>query len=117
MWGGETYRVISDHLGSPMLVVNVNDDGDRPLEATYSAFGEVTGTGLDWMPFGFACLHALHCGAARPCRPSRSKHVALSWSVRSVHDSVGARPRSLRSETQYLPGVPDEGTVRAWGPG
>ena len=27
---------------------------DRPFVAEYSAFGEVTGAGLDWMPFGFA---------------------------------------------------------------
>jgi RHS repeat-associated protein len=50
----KTYRVISDHLGSPRLVVNVADSNEKPFRADYSAFGEVTGTGLDWMPFGFA---------------------------------------------------------------
>jgi RHS repeat-associated protein len=52
--GAVTYRVISDQLGSPRYVVNVNDAGDVPYRADYSAFGEVTGTGLSWMPFGFA---------------------------------------------------------------
>jgi RHS repeat-associated protein len=52
--GGATYRVISDQLGSPRYVVNVANSGDVPFTATYASFGEVTGTGLDWMPFGFA---------------------------------------------------------------
>jgi RHS repeat-associated protein len=52
--GGNTYRVVSDHLGSPRYVVNVANASDAPFTANYSAFGTVTGTGLDWMPFGFA---------------------------------------------------------------
>ena len=52
--GGATYRVISDHLGSPRYVVNVASASDVPLTATYTSFGEATGSGLDWMPFGFA---------------------------------------------------------------
>jgi RHS repeat-associated protein len=52
--GGATYRVISDQLGSPRYVVNVANSGDVPFTATYTSFGVVTGTGLDWMPFGFA---------------------------------------------------------------
>jgi RHS repeat-associated protein len=52
--GGATYRVVSDHLGSPRRVVNVANSSDVPFTATYSSFGEVAGTGLDWMPFGFA---------------------------------------------------------------
>jgi RHS repeat-associated protein len=52
--GGATYRVVSDQLGSPVLAVNVADADDVPFRAEYSAFGEVTGTGIEWMPFGFA---------------------------------------------------------------
>jgi RHS repeat-associated protein len=52
--GGGTYRVISDQLGSPRYVVNVANSADVPSTATYTSFGQVTGTGLDWMPFGFA---------------------------------------------------------------
>jgi RHS repeat-associated protein len=52
--GGNTYRVVSDHLGSPRYVVNVANPSDVPFTASYAAFGTATGTGLDWMPFGFA---------------------------------------------------------------
>ena len=51
---GKRYRVISDHLGSPRVVVRDSDSNERPVVAEYSVFGEVTGAGLDWMPFGFA---------------------------------------------------------------
>jgi RHS repeat-associated protein len=52
--GGVTYRIISDHLGSPRHAVNVANSADVPFKASYSSFGVVTGTGLEWMPFGFA---------------------------------------------------------------
>ena len=52
--GGVTYRVFSDHLGSPRVAVNVANASDRPLELEYAAFGAVTGTGAAWMPQGFA---------------------------------------------------------------
>jgi RHS repeat-associated protein len=52
--GGNTYRVIFDQLGSPRYVVNVSNASDVPFTASYTSFGEVTGSGLDWMPFGFA---------------------------------------------------------------
>jgi RHS repeat-associated protein len=52
--GGATYRVVSDHLGSPRHVLNVANTSDIPMTASYTSFGEVMGTGLHWMPFGFA---------------------------------------------------------------
>jgi RHS repeat-associated protein len=52
--GTTTYRVISDQLGSPLYVINAASSADVPFRASYSSFGQVTGTGLDWMPFGFA---------------------------------------------------------------
>jgi RHS repeat-associated protein len=51
---GVAHRVISDHLGSPRYVVNIANASEVPFSANYTGFGEVTGTGLDWMPFGFA---------------------------------------------------------------
>jgi RHS repeat-associated protein len=64
--GGATFRVVSDHLGSPRYVVNVTDAGDVPFAASYSSFGEITGTGLDWMPFGFAGgIHDEETGVTR----------------------------------------------------
>jgi RHS repeat-associated protein len=52
--GGNIYRVVSDHLGSPRHVVNVANANDAPFTATHATFGEVSGAGLEWMPFGFA---------------------------------------------------------------
>jgi RHS repeat-associated protein len=52
--GGATFRVVSDQLGSPLYAVNVANSGDVPFGASYTGFGYATGTGLDWMPFGFA---------------------------------------------------------------
>ena len=52
--GANTYRIVSDHLGSPRYVVNVANASDVPFSASYSAFGAVTGAGLDWLVFGFA---------------------------------------------------------------
>jgi RHS repeat-associated protein len=54
---GVTYRVISDHLGSPRRVVNVSNSSDVPFAAEYTSFGDVTGAGLEWMPFGYAGGH------------------------------------------------------------
>ncbi len=51
------WRLISNHLGSPILAVNVADTTDVPFKATYDTFGTVTAVGateLDWMPFGSA---------------------------------------------------------------
>ncbi len=39
---GETYRVIRDQLGSPLLVVNIDDANDVLFEARHSAFGQRT---------------------------------------------------------------------------
>jgi len=52
--GGVTYRIISDHLGSPRLVVNV-DTGDAVQEMKYDEFGNVTSdTNPGFQPFGFS---------------------------------------------------------------
>ncbi len=53
---GNTYRILSDQLGSPRLIINVANSSDVPFNATYSAFGVqtmVTGS-ADYIPFGFA---------------------------------------------------------------
>ena len=53
---GAVYRVVSDQLGSVVLVVNVNDASDVLLAARYGAFGEqeVLAGSADAVPFGFA---------------------------------------------------------------
>jgi RHS repeat-associated protein len=52
--GGVTYRIISDHLGSPQLVVDVTS-GAVMQRMDYDEFGQViTDTNPGFQPFGFA---------------------------------------------------------------
>ena len=52
--GGETYRIISDHLGSPRLVVHATT-GAIVQRMDYDEFGQViTDTNPGFQPFGFA---------------------------------------------------------------
>ena len=52
--GGVTYRILTDHLGSPRLVVNVTD-GSVIQRMDYDEFGNVlTDTNPGFQPFGFA---------------------------------------------------------------
>jgi RHS repeat-associated protein len=51
---GSTYRVVTDNLGSPRYAVNTANGGIAPLSVDYTAFGKVAGTGVDWIPVGYA---------------------------------------------------------------
>lgn len=52
--GGVTYRIISDHLDNPRLVVNVTT-GATVQRMDYDEFGQViTDTNPGFQPFGFA---------------------------------------------------------------
>jgi RHS repeat-associated protein len=52
--GGHTYRILSDHLGSPRLVVEVTT-GQVAQRLDYDAFGQVLrDTNPGFQPFGFA---------------------------------------------------------------
>lgn len=52
--GGNTYRIVSDHLGSPKLVVNTTT-GVVEQRLDYDEFGNVTrDTNPGFQPFGFA---------------------------------------------------------------
>ncbi len=52
--GGVTYRIISDHLGSPRLVIN-STDGTIVQRMDYDEFGNVINdTNPGFQPFGFA---------------------------------------------------------------
>jgi len=52
--GGVTYRIISDHLGSPRLVVNTVD-GSITQRMDYDVWGNITNdTNPSFQPFGFA---------------------------------------------------------------
>jgi RHS repeat-associated protein len=52
--GGAIYRIVSDHLGSPRVVVNAAN-GDIAERIDYDEFGNVTNdTAPGFQPFGFA---------------------------------------------------------------
>lgn len=52
--GGVTYRILSDHLGSPRLIVDVNS-GTVAQRIDYDEFGNVVSdTNPGFQPFGFA---------------------------------------------------------------
>ena len=52
--GGNTYRIISDHLGSPRLVINTAD-GSITHRMDYDVWGNITtDTNPGFQPFGFA---------------------------------------------------------------
>ncbi len=64
--GGITYRIISDHLGSPRLVVNIND-GSIAQRMDYGEFGNILNdTNPGFQPFGFAGgIYDQHTGLVR----------------------------------------------------
>lgn len=52
--GGNTYRIISDHLGSPRLIIDVNT-GTIVQRIDYNEFGNIiSDTNPAFQPFGFA---------------------------------------------------------------
>lgn len=52
--GGKTYRIVSDHLGSPRLVVEAAT-GEIVQRIDYDEFGNITqDTSPGLQPFGFA---------------------------------------------------------------
>src|SRR6266571_3941887 len=63
---GVTYRIVSDHLGSPRLVINTTD-GSVAQRMDYDEFGNVLlDTNPGFQPFGFAGgLYDQHTGLTR----------------------------------------------------
>ncbi len=63
---GNTYRIVSDHLGSPRLVVNIAD-GFPVQRIDYDTWGNITeDTNPGFQPFGFAGgIYDLHTGLTR----------------------------------------------------
>lgn len=63
---GVTYRIISDHLGSPRLVID-SSTGEVVQRMDYDAFGNVINdTNPGFQPFGFAGgIYDLHTGLTR----------------------------------------------------
>lgn len=63
---GKTYRIISDHLGSPRLVIDTVT-GDVAQRMTYDVWGNITeDTNPGFQPFGFAGgIYDQHTGLTR----------------------------------------------------
>jgi RHS repeat-associated protein len=63
---GVTYRILSDHLGSPRLVINTSS-GEIVQRMDYDEFGNVVlDTNPGFQPFGFAGgIYDLHTGLVR----------------------------------------------------
>jgi hypothetical protein len=52
--GGQTYRIVTDYLGSPRVAVNIAD-GSIAQRMNYDEFGNITtDTNPGFQPFGFA---------------------------------------------------------------
>ncbi len=64
--GGVPYRIVSDHLGSPRLIINTTD-GSVAQRMDYDEFGNITAdTTPGFQPFGFAGgLYDQHTGLTR----------------------------------------------------
>jgi RHS repeat-associated protein len=64
--GGVTYRIVSDHLGSPRLIINTTD-GTVAQRMDFDEFGNITlDTNPGFQPFGFAGgLYDQHTGLTR----------------------------------------------------
>ena len=76
--GGNTYRIISDHLGSPRLVVNTQD-GTIAQRMDYDTWGNITSdTNPGFQPFGFAGgIYDLHTELTR--FGARDYDVTARW--------------------------------------
>ncbi len=64
--GGKTYRIISDHLGSPRMVIDTSD-GTIAQQMDYDVWGRViSDTNAGFQPFGFAGgIYDLHTDLVR----------------------------------------------------
>jgi RHS repeat-associated protein len=112
--GGATYRVFSDHLGSPRVAVNVANGSDVPVSLEYTAFGAVTGTGAGWMPQGFAGGHhdadtGLIRFGARDFDSSTGRWTAkdpirFEGRETNLYQYIGADPVHLRDLRGTVPG-------------
>lgn len=91
---GVTYRIISDHLGSPRLVINTSTN-IITQRIDYDEFGSVlpTSTNLGFQPFGFA---GGFCGEMRFLS---SIQYNSAWNGRGERTAKRSIIRGVRKET------------------
>jgi RHS repeat-associated protein len=90
--GGATYRIISDHLGSPRLVIDVAT-GAIAQRMDYDEFGNVTqDTNPGFQPFGFAgCIYDVHTKLAH-CGARDYDAVSGRWTSKEPVGFAGGDP-------------------------
>ncbi len=122
--GGQTYRLILDHLGSVRLVVNTAD-GTVAQRLSYDEFGQVTeNTAQGFQPFGYAggctTTRRAWCGSARATTtrmlgggPPRTRSGSTGAMETCTRTSATIR-LATRTRTVYLAG---RKLLRSWGSG
>src|SRR5947208_16036354 len=87
---GVTYRIVSDHLGSPRLVIDTNT-GTIVQRMDYDEFGNITtDTNPGFQPFGFAGgLYDQHTGLTRFGVRDYDANVGR-WTVKDVIKFAGS---------------------------
>ncbi|HHH48073.1 MAG TPA: hypothetical protein ENK51_04205 [Gammaproteobacteria bacterium] len=68
--GGNTYRIISDHLGSPRLIVNTTD-GSIAQRIDYDVWGNITNDTNPGPRSGYPRFHQQAYAESRQLRPKR----------------------------------------------
>ena len=119
--GGVTYRIITDHLGSPRLVVNTST-GQIVQRMDYDEFGNATNdTNPGFQPFGFAGglydpdTKLVRFGA-RDYDPETGRWTAkdpigFGGGQPNLYQYVGANPINRRDYTGLLPPLPGPSDV------
>jgi RHS repeat-associated protein len=116
--GGSTYRIISDHLGSPRLLVDTQS-GNIVWQANYDAWGNqtmVTGQ-ADFIPFGFAGgladpdTRLIRFGARdydpRVGRWTAKDPLLFGGGSTNLYEYCGGDPVNCIDPNGMLDGVPD----------
>ncbi len=124
--GGITFRIISDHLGSPRLIVN-STDGTIVQRMDYDEFGNVINdTNPGFQPFGFAGgLYDQHTQLTRFGARDYDAQTGR-WTAKDPIDFEGGDinlygyvmndPINLIDQTGYAAEIPDPNGVVPGGP-
>jgi RHS repeat-associated protein len=90
--GGNIYRIIADHLGSPRIVINANT-GEIAQQMDYDEFGNVIqDTNPGFQPFGFAGgIYDLYTGLIRFGARDYDTSVGR-WTTKDPLDFEGGGP-------------------------